>query len=563
MTASRWWLRLTASLLLLVSACGEARDATRADGDSPVRGGTVIVAYASDLDNLNSLVTADHYTQEIARELLFLPLVRYGPDLRYEPALAERFELLGDTGAVFHLRRDVRWHDGVTTTAADVIFTYRRATDPATAFPSRSYFAHWTGAEALDSFTVRFRFEPHLEPLGGLPFLPVMPAHHLDSIPPERLRQAAFNKRPVGNGPFRFVEYRAGDRWVFEANPDFPEGLGGRPWIDRLVWRPVPDQTAQVTALATGTADLVLAPPADQYASLLEQHGLRGLERPGRQFANIIWNGRRAPLNDPRVRRALTMAVDRQQIIQTLRAGHGTLAVGPVGPYHWAYDASLDPIPFDSAAARHLLREAGIEDRNGDGLLQLPDGQPFRIELKIPAGSAMNRDMAEMIRANLAGIGVRITTRPTDWSVFVQDITSPDRNFDAVLVAWGSDFRINLRDVYHSGAMGTPNQFASYSNPRVDALIDRVDMTRSRDDATPVYAEIQRILRDDQPWSYLYYYPDLVLMRDRLRGVHMDVRGAFINVGEWWVTDPRAPAAAPEPGDSADHSPDPAPEPGQ
>lgn len=557
MNASRFRSSLLLALLALATACTD-RSTPPADADgTPVYGGTVVIAYSSDLDNLNSLVTADHFTQEVNREVLFLPLVRYDSELDYEPVLAERVELLGDTGVIFHLRRDVRWHDGVQTTARDVLFTYERAIDPETAFPSRAEFGSWTGVEVLDSFTVRFSFTPHLEPLGGLPSLPIMPAHLLDSIPPARLRQAAFNKRPVGNGPFRFVEYRANDRWVFEANPDFAESLGGRPYLDRLVWRPMPDQTAQVTALSTATADLLLAPPADQHARLLEQPGVRGMQRPGRQYAAIGWNGQRGPLADPRVRRALTMAIDRTQIVETVRSGHGTLAVSPVGPYHWAFDDSLEPLPFDPDAARALLREAGLEDRDGDGMIDLPDGGPFRIELKIPAGSATNRDMAEMIRTNLAGIGVRVTTRAVDWSTLGQDITSPARNFDAVLVAWNSEFRINLRDSYHSSALGTPYQLASYSNPRVDVLIDSVARTHTRTDAAPLYAELQRILRDDQPWSYLYYYPDLVLMRDRLRGVHMDVRGALVNVREWWVTDAGRPVPAPAPGDSADRSPDP------
>lgn len=523
-------------LLLVLSACADAEPAAEAAADAEY-GGTVVMVNNSDLTDLNPLVAGEKYSQEVNRYMLFVPLVRHAEDLSLEPALAESWEMLGDTGVVFHLRRDVRWHDGVPTTAHDVVFTYERAKDPATLFPNPEYFQLWTSAEATDSFTVRFTFEPHMDPLAGWAFLPPVPAHLLDSIPSERMLQAAFNNAPVGNGPFRFVQYRQNDRWVFEANRDFPEDLGGRPYLDRVVWRPIPDGTAQITELRTGGADIVLTPISDQFVAVRELPGFRGIDRPGRQYASAIWNSRVPPLEDERVRLALGLAINRQQIIDVLRAGFGSQAVGPIGPSHWAYDESVEPLPYSPDSARTLLAGAGIEDTDGDDILNLPDGEPFEIELKFPAGSVINRDMAELIRGDLARIGVRITTRPTEWGTMIDDFTSPDRRFEAILLGFETDFRVNLYDTFHSGAIGTSNAFASYSNPRVDSLINRTRFARSMDEARPMYAEIQRILRDEQPWSFLYYYPDLVLLNDRLQGVEMDNRGGLITIQNWWVTD--------------------------
>lgn len=543
-------------LLVLAVACADADNTDSAAVDAEY-GGTVVVANSSDLTDMNPLVAGEKFSQEVNRFMLFLPLVRHAEDLSLVPALAESWEMLGDTGVEFRLRRDVRWHDGVPTTARDVVFTFQRARDPESAYPNSDYFQLWTGVEAPDSFTVRFTFEPHMDPLAGWAFLPIAPAHLLDSIPPARMLQAAFNRAPVGNGPFRFVEYRQNDRWVFEANPDFPAALGGRPYIDRFVWRPIPDASAQLTELRTGGVDMVLSPAADQFDAIRSAEGFRGIERQGRQFANVIWNGRTPPLDDPRVRLALGLAINRQQIIDVLRAGFGAPAVGPIGPSHWAFDDSVEPLPHAPDSARALLRAAGIEDRDGDGLLDLPDGDPFEIELKIPAGSTINRDMGELIRADLERIGVRVSTRPTEWGTLIDDFTSPERRFDAFLLGFEYDFRPNLYDTFHSRALGTPNQFASYSNPRVDSLIDQTRRARTLDEARPLYAEIQRILRDEQPWSFLYFYPDLVLMRDRLQGVEMDDRGALLTVGRWWVTDAAAAsgrsdsAARSQPRDSA------------
>ena len=539
-------------LLLAFPACADRDD----DGTDPLAaepqtGGTVVIVNNSDLTDMNPLVAGEKYSQEVNRFMLFEPLVRHAEDLSLEPALAERWEMLGDTGVIFHLRRDVRWHDGVPTTAEDVVFTFERVKDPALGFPNIDYFQMWTAAEATDSFTVRFTFQPHMDPLAGWAFTPIAPAHLLDSIPSERMLQAAFNRAPVGNGPFRFVEYRQNDRWVFEANEDYPEGLGGRPYLDRVVWRPIPDGSAQITELRTGAADIVLTPIAEQFVAVKEMPGFRGIDRQGRQYANVVWNARVPPFDQAQVRLALGLAINRQQIIDVLREGFGAQAVGPIGPSHWAFDESIEPLPYAPDSARALLRAAGIEDRDGDGLLDLPDGEQFEFRLKIPAGSVINRDMAELVRGDLARIGVTVTTSPTDWSTMIDDFTSPERRFEAMLLGFETDFRVNLYDTFHSEALGTPNQFASYSNPRVDSLIDRTRVARTLDEARPLYSEIQRILRDEQPWSFLYYYPDLVLLSDRLQGVEMDDRGSLRTITSWWVTQRRA---APGQSDSAARS---------
>ena len=513
--------------LTLLAACG---------GDpAPRPGGTAVIAAGSDLDFANPLVSADAWTNEILRYALFTPLVAYGPDLSYEPRLAESWEMIGDTAVVFHLRRDVRWHDGTPTTAEDVLFTFRRARDPATGFPNAGYFSRWTAGEAVDSYTVRFRMEPHAEPLAGWPYTPVVPRHVLDTVPPERLRQAAFNHDPLGNGPFRFVSQRANDRWVFEANPEYPEGLGGPPRLDRLVWRVVPENSAQLAELRAGEADLVLQPRPEQVRALADRPGIRAVVKPSRQFMFIAWNEARPPLDDPRVRKALALALDRRQILEGLRYGFGELALGPILAFHWAYADHLAPLPFAPDSALALLAEAGIRDGDGDGVLERPDGTPFRVELKVPAGSDYNRDVAEAIRGDLAAIGVDLVTRPTEVTTLFADITDPERRFDAALLGWSGDFRIDLHDTFHSDALGGPYQFASYANPETDSLMDRAELELERDRAIPLWHRVQEILLDEQPWTLIYYQTDAFLARDRVRGMEMDIRGALVSLPRWWI----------------------------
>jgi len=266
-----------ASSLLLLAACtdtgggsGAGRPPADSVPDSLRYGGTVTVGSYSDLQTMNSLVTADAYSGSIQRDLLFMPLVQYDEKLNFVPRLAERWDttrVKPDTlELTFHLRSDVRWHDGRPVTARDVAFTYARARDSATAYPNASSFDFYDPrAVVVDDHTIRFRFRPHADFLDAWYQLPPMPEHVLGNVPPAQLATHPFGTRsPVGNGPFRFVRHVPGREWVFEANPDFPKALGGRPYLDRVVYRFVPEQTTLLTELLTGGVDVYLAANAGQ-----------------------------------------------------------------------------------------------------------------------------------------------------------------------------------------------------------------------------------------------------------------------------------------------------------
>ncbi len=529
------WQRLVGVGLIVIVGCdAQPRDSGAGRGP-PETGGTAVVALKTDLDGGNFLVSADAVTHDVMRHVLYLTLIRYTAEVGYEPNLARSFELEGDSAVVFHLRRDVRWHDGVPTSAYDVAFTFQRAADSAAAFPNADWLVGWAAPQVVDSFTIRFALQRMADPLASVALFPIMPEHRLRQIPAAQMHQAEFNKNPVGNGPFRFVEYKANDRWVFEANPSFPDELGGRPHLNRLVLRVLPDATAQVAELQAGNVHLVLGVPVEQYKRLDTDSRFRGIARAGRQYAFIAWNGKRPPLADARVRRAMTMAIDRNELIIVLRGSLGDVVHGPVGRYHWAYHHELQPLPHNPDSARALLRQAGLTDPDRDGVLERPDGKPFELELKVPASSTMMRDMAEMIRADLAHVGIQTTVRPLDFATLQQQLTSPERPFDAVLMGWENDLRLNFRDMFHSDEMDSPFQFASFRHLAVDSLIDAASSLPAREQARPLWLRFQEILHQEQPWTFLFSYPELYVRNEGLQGVEMDIRGAFLSASRWWL----------------------------
>ena len=541
---------LVLGLVLLFAACEREDDGAPAE-DASRRGGTLVIGSPADLSVPNVFIAGDQWTQEVNRYVLYTPLLHYTPALELEPALAESWEVT-DTSATFRLRRDVRWHDGRPTTAHDVVFTIETARNPETGFPNSSYFERWTSVEAPDSYTVHVRFERHPEPLGGVPLMPIMPAHLLESVPVTEMRTAPFNQNPVGNGPFRFVSAAPGDRWIFEANPDYPEALGGRPNVDRLVWRVIPDNTAQATALRTGEIDLAVAPRSTDLRQLDAEPNIHAIQKPANNYFFIGWNGLRPPLDDARVRRALSMAIDRQEILTALRAGYGTLAAGPISPHHWAYDPSVQPLPFSVDSARALLAQIGLTDRDGDGFVERANGRELTIELKYPAQNPFNADVAEMVRADLAAAGVRVEPRATEFGTMIEDVMSPERNFDAVQLGWVSDLNLNgLRDLFHSDNIGEGFQSASYSNPEVDSLLDRASTTVDRDEARPIWRRVQEVLREEQPWTFMFYYMELFAARDWLHTPELDVRGTMADIGEWWIDPQSRRRSGPAGADSA------------
>jgi peptide/nickel transport system substrate-binding protein len=520
-----------AAAAVLFSSVADAQQQRR-----PRVGGTAVIAGASDLQNLNSLINTDAWTREFIDHALFLRLVTLNRDLSYAPQLAQSWRMVGDTAAVFRIRRDVRWHDGRRTTAHDVAFTFERLKNEETASPHAELFANWTRAQVLDSFTIRFSVKPHVEPIFAWTQLAIMPKHLLDSIPAARLRQAAFNKNPVGNGPFRLASSRANDRWVFEANRTFPAALGGRPRLDRVIWRVIPDNTAQITEIRTGQVDMILGPRAENVATLDAEPTMRALVRPSNRYNMITWNGKREGLSDARVRRALTLAMNRAEMLQVLRKGYGAIAVSPIPPHHWAYDHSLQPLPFDTVTAKRLLTQAGWVDRNNDGVRENAAGKPLEIELKVTANNQFNRDIGEMIRAQLQRVGVKINVRPVDFATMIADITSPQRNYDAAYLQMSTDLVLNFHDAFHSSTVDNQFHATSYVNPEIDRILDRAMVTSDRKAATALWGRFQRIMREDNPVTMTWWSPDLIVVRERLQGVQMDVRGALISMPRWYVT---------------------------
>ncbi len=522
-------------LLVLSVGCGGERPGADVATRDAMLGGTAIVAFNADMGRFNPLVNTDQNTNEVIYYMLFTPLVQYDESFEPRPYLAESWDL-EPGGVTFRLNRDVRWHDGVPVTAHDVEFTFRLAKDPQTASAlSSAYLELVESAEVIDSFTIRFSFEqPHARPLDGFWWAPV-PKHLLEDTPPAEMVRAPFNRRPVGSGPFRFVEWEAGERLTLDRVPDFPESLGGPPFLDRIVFRFVGEPATLLSEALTGRVDVNGSLFPHQAEQVEQTPGVRLLSYPFREYYYIGWNVRRPVLQDPRVRRALTMALDRQQLIDVLMYGYGRLATGTIAPWHPMF-TPIEPLAFDLAAAGDSLAAAGWVDRDGDGVREDERGTPLRLTLMTNHENPVRVDIAQLAQARLARIGVDVDVRTLEWQALLA--RHRGREFDAVVQSWVLDnFRVDPAALFHSSQADLPGSYnrSGLKDPEVDRLIEAAMGTTDPETAKRLWSEFSLALQDAQPFTFLMWLDELASVSERLRGVEMDARGTLVTIADWWI----------------------------
>ena len=338
-------LRLLLAALLALGGCqpGAAR-----------RGATVLFASGADLQSMNPLVTLHPLARQVQRYVLLTTLARYDSALTPRPYLARGWDWSPDRRTlVLHLVTGLRWHDGVPTTARDVRWTLDAARDPAVGYPRSAELAGLERIEAPDDSTVALRFgAPVTRFPDVLTDLAIAPAHLLDSVPRTRLRQAAWNEHPVGNGPFRFVAHEPNRRWVFAANPDFPAALGGPPRLERFIVVVVDEPATKLAALTAGELDFAGIQPA--HASFVARDpDLAVLSYPLLFTYVIALNTRRPPFDALTARRRVDAAVDRREIVEGYLYGYGTPSRSPVPPDIPGYVPVADSGTRAVAAGRH------------------------------------------------------------------------------------------------------------------------------------------------------------------------------------------------------------------
>jgi peptide/nickel transport system substrate-binding protein len=507
-------------LAFQLAGCADDPGGSPSLGDgTPVQGGTAVVSQVSDFDAFNQFVSTDYNTNQVLRFMLFTPLVRLNDEMEYEPYLAESVSMSEDGFSLtFRLRDGMRWHDGAPVTAADVVWSVETYMNPELAFANARDFQFVDRVEKVDDRTVLFHFNAaHSDALADFLGWEPKPKHLLQDIPLREMRSAPFNRNPVGNGPFRFASWTPNQQAVFEANPDFPLG---RPHLDRVVFRIIPEQTTELIELLTGRVDLIRGVQLAEAARLDDSGAARLLSYPSRSYTFLAWNTRSPLFEDPRVRRALSLGIDRRQIVDALLYGFGRIAVTDVLPFQWQFAEDLEPWPFDPDKARRLLAEAGWADTSGDGILE-KDGRPFRFILETNQGNDLRTDIIVIVQSNLRQIGIDAQPRLAEWNSLSDRLKR--KEFQSVVSAWSVVFKFDPTETF--GCEGGVYNYPSYCNRRADALARDALTMLDPESARPLWHEYQRIIHEEQPYTFLFYLDERLGVSRRLQGVVGDSRG--------------------------------------
>ncbi len=520
-------LRLNLRLSLLAAAFFICRAAFASDyGDAIVVGGI------SDARNLVPILASDLSSADIC-SMIFNGLVKYDKDLNLTGDLAEGWEVKEDgLVIIFHLRKGVTWQDGKPFTASDVEFTYRKLIDPQVRTPYSGDFERVKSLEILDDYTVKVTYKEPFAPGLSSWGMFIMPKHILDG---QDLNATDFSRSPVGTGPYRLKSWRSQEKIELESYRGYFEK---RPHIDRYIYRVISDESTMFLEALTQGLDWTSITPL-QYVRQTDtpyfKKYYRKFKLPAYIYTYLGYNLADPRFSDKRVRKAIDLAVDKEEIIRIILLGQGSICTGPFVPQSWAYNHGVKPHPFDPPAARRLLADAGWKDTDKDGWLD-KDGRVFEFTVITNAGNEERLKTAEIIQRRLKDVGIRMKIKAVEWSVFLNEFIDK-RNFEAVLLGWSLSRDPDNYDIWHSSKT-RPGEFnfLGFRNKEADQLLEEGRRVFDQDRRRQIYHELHALIYEEEPCLFLYVPDSLSILHKRFQGIELAPAGISYNFIDWWVS---------------------------
>jgi peptide/nickel transport system substrate-binding protein len=512
-------------------------------------GGDLVLVTQALPDRLTPLINEDVLSQIIQNGFVMDTLAGNDPNtLAWVPSLALSWKVSDDLLTIdIALRHGVTFSDGQPFTADDVVYTFELCKNPAIEAPAlQSYFDTLTKVEKIDDYHVRFHFsEPYFRSLDTILLTPIMSKAFYSRYSP-----AEFNTSTgllIGTGPWRLEDPTSwrpepGKPIVLVRNERY---FGPRPSFNRIIWKVIENASARMTAFENGDVDgwciQDMGPNPEQFKEVLANPKLIAhtqhfaIDSPLQGYFYLAWNekkGRDGPPSyfaDARVRRAMTMLIDREAIIKNILYGYGRVAVGHFHPLSDQADPTIKPWPYDPAAAMKLLSEAGFA-KQGDRLYG-PDGKPFVFKLMYPSIGSVTRRCVPLIHDNLAKAGIEMDPDPQEWAVVLQ--RQDDRQYDAAFAGWGGTLDDDPHQEFDSSQMaGKGSNFVQYSSKDADATIRLARVTRDDAKRAELWRKFSQILHEEQPYTFLFVDQEMDLVDSHIHGVEATRLG--INSPEEW-----------------------------
>lgn len=503
-----------------------SRQADYAEGD------WLVTAFGTGIKTLTPLVSQDAYSSEVQAYVFESLLSRNPETLEWQGLIAKSWTVSEDGLTIsFDMQRDVKFSDGKPLTADDVVFTFNFIMNDLIAAPrERAYLKKIKKVIAVNKYKVTFQYkEPYFNALSLAGTLSILPKHFYVKY---LKNPQSFNESKgllLGSGPYRLKDPVGWtpDQGLVELvrNPRYWGAV--QPSFERVIWKVIENDSARLTTFRNQEVDMYSARPVE-YKKLVQDKQLKERTQhfnymsPTAGYSYIAWNQKRknktTRFADKRVRQAMTYLTDRERLNNEIMLGYAETAISPFSPRSKQHDKSLVPRKYNPTKAKELLVQAGYEDRDGNGILEDKQGNDFSFELVYFQDSEDSKRMVLFLKDLYARAGILLKPKPTEWSVMIDLLTS--RDFDAITLGWTSGVETDIYQYLHGSQVEkNADNFVNYINPELDKLIDKARATVIEKDRMPLWKNCERILYEDQPYTFLMRRQSLRFIDNRIKNI--------------------------------------------
>jgi peptide/nickel transport system substrate-binding protein len=494
-------------------------------------GDAYVTGSIADAVNLIPILHTDSASSSITG-VVFNGLTKVDKDLNIVGDLAERWEVSEDgKEIIFFLRRGVKWQDGAPLTTGDIKFTFEAILNPKNACPYAANHMDIEKIDIIDDYTVKFIYSQPYAPALSKLGTSIIPKHLYRD---EDLRSSKLKRDPMGCGPYVFKKWKTDQYIILESNRDYFEH---RPYIDRNVMRVIPNQAVQFLELTTGGIDQ-MSLNSYQYVYRTDTEKFKSkcnkYEYLSRAYTYIGYNLNDPLFKDKKVRKALSCAIDKGEIIDGVLLGLGEPCTGPFFKETPYYSKRAEAYKYDKEKARRLLKEAGWVDTDGDGILD-KNGTPFKFKLITNQGNKEREDIAIIVQRKWKELGIGVEVQVIAWAAFLNEFVDK-KKFQAVVLGWSMALDPDSYVVWHSASSKEGGlNFVSYKNEEVDRLIEDGRRTFNNEKRIEIYNRIHEIIADDAPYTFLYFPYAKVAISKRFKGIKPAPAGLGYNFIDWYV----------------------------
>ncbi len=475
---------------------------------------------SSSPNRINPLLATDSASSEIA-DWIFNGLVKFDKDAKIVSDLAKSWKFENNTTLLFKLRKNIKWHDGVKFTAKDVLFTFNLLNSKKISTPYASDFKEVKRVEVLDDYTIKIEYKkPYFKAL-SIWMMGILPKHLWEKE--KNPMQSKLNKFAIGTGPYKMTApFEVNKDIVLVKNRDYFEK---EPKIDKIVYKFVGDSATQFLLLQSKKLDIGGLTPL-QVNRQIDQNFKKSFkiyEKPSNGYTYIGLNLRKPPFNNPKVREALNLAINKQELIDLLFFSHGKVCYGPFMPGLEVYPKDFTPQKYNPKKAIEILKALGYSTEH-----------PLKFTLTTNSGNDIRISAAEIIQQQLLKTGlIDMKIRVLEWQAFLNTVVFP-RKFDAVLLGWSLGLIPDAYSIWHSdGDKKGGFNFVGYHNKRVDELIIKAKSEINPHKFAAIYREIFQLIVQDNPYIFLYIPNSITAINRNILNVEPSVVGLMYNFIDW------------------------------